>query len=383
MRVKKALAAVLLLTLVFCLTACGGGGTDAAGKDEVYTQAEALMNGGKYAEAAALYESLGDYKTASPKRDAAKQAKQARYQQATALEEAGDFAAAADIYGALGAYKGKGYDAAKAYKRTTLLYADALFAKGDYKAAAVVYESITGYENAGEQAINCRYTDAQTLLAAGRFDEAFDEFDRIKGTGDVRAIIAGSAELLAARERKYAVGSTVTFGRFEQDGNAKNGAEDIEWIVLARNGENALLLSRNALKCKQYSTNWTTMNWTNSTMRNFLNGDFYKTAFNAAEQAAMITDSAFTDLADPVFILSTSEAERYLKNGDLLCAASPAAAAEGVWTDGSGRCWWWLRDVREDRASLIRNNGTVENGGYYVNYGHAGARPVIMIDITR
>ena len=40
---------------------------------------------------------------------------------------------------------------------------------------------------------------------------------------------------------------TVLFGSYEQDGDAANGKEPIEWLVLARDGDKALLLSKYAL----------------------------------------------------------------------------------------------------------------------------------------
>ena len=47
----------------------------------------------------------------------------------------------------------------------------------------------------------------------------------------------------------YALGSIITMGTFEQDNDTSNGAEPIEWIVVQRLENKALLLSKNVLEC--------------------------------------------------------------------------------------------------------------------------------------
>ena len=48
------------------------------------------------------------------------------------------------------------------------------------------------------------------------------------------------------------VGDYVFFGHYEQDNNEENGKEEIEWLVLDRQGEDLLLLSLYGLDCQLY-----------------------------------------------------------------------------------------------------------------------------------
>ena len=80
------------------------------------------------------------------------------------------------------------------------------------------------------------------------------------------------------------VGDIITFGSYEQDNVSSNGKEPIEWIVLSNDGEKMLLLSKYALDCKQYNTEDTEITWENCTLRNWLNGSFYNTAFSEKEK---------------------------------------------------------------------------------------------------
>ena len=48
-------------------------------------------------------------------------------------------------------------------------------------------------------------------------------------------------------------GAVVMFGSYEQDNQPDNGAEPIEWLVLAQSEGKALLVSRYALDCQPYN----------------------------------------------------------------------------------------------------------------------------------
>ena len=75
------------------------------------------------------------------------------------------------------------------------------------------------------------------------------------------------------------VGSIVTFGHYEQDGNLDNGQEKIEWIVLDVQKERCLLLSRYCLDTKSYHSKGKNITWKDCTLRKWLNHDFLNTAF--------------------------------------------------------------------------------------------------------
>ena len=91
------------------------------------------------------------------------------------------------------------------------------------------------------------------------------------------------------------VGSWITFGSYEQNGDLSNGPEDLEWIVVEKKDGKALLLSRYAIDAKPYDAGDKDGNivrisgstWENCTLRKWLNDDFYKTAFSLAKRRAI------------------------------------------------------------------------------------------------
>ena len=80
------------------------------------------------------------------------------------------------------------------------------------------------------------------------------------------------------------MGDYVFFGAYEQDNNTSNGKENVEWLVLEIKDGKALVISKYALDCKQYNTSYTDVTWETSTLRKWLNNDFYNTACSETEK---------------------------------------------------------------------------------------------------
>ena len=88
-------------------------------------------------------------------------------------------------------------------------------------------------------------------------------------------------------------GDHFTFGSYEQDNYEANGPEPIEWRVLEVSGGSALAVSEDALDMRAYNNEWVNITWAECTLRGWLNGEFYATAFNEEEKGriAIVGDS--------------------------------------------------------------------------------------------
>ena len=82
----------------------------------------------------------------------------------------------------------------------------------------------------------------------------------------------------------YKVGDIIKFGHYEQDGNTSYGKEEIEWEVLKVESDRVLVVSKYALDCKPYNTEYTDVTWETCSLRQWLNSTFLNTAFSAEEQ---------------------------------------------------------------------------------------------------
>ncbi len=119
-------------------------------------------------------------------------------------------------------------------------------------------------------------------------------------------------------ERNVKQGDYIKFGSYYQNDN--NLKTSIEWLVLENTGNELLLVSRFALICRSYHDHHNPVIWKNCTLRKWLNGIFYNTAFSKEEQK-LIKISQIDNLIpneisnDKIFCLKDRHLEEFsLKN---------------------------------------------------------------------
>ena len=235
-------------------------------------------------------------------------------------------------------------------------------------------------------------------------------------SGPAAAFAEDTQEKAALKAEDFrTVGNIVTFGYYEQDNNADNGQEPIEWIVLDVDGNKALLLSKYGLEVKQYNTKYIRITWEKCTLRKWLNDEFISKAFTEEEQSAvLLTDvdnsqetshsryqaNSGNNTQDRVFCLSYAEANRYLgityedkNNVNARVAPTPYALARGAWVDknnltaeGKKAARWWLRSPgrHPNRASHILPTGAVRDNQCTAGsrlFGFGLARPAMWVDL--
>lgn len=94
---------------------------------------------------------------------------------------------------------------------------------------------------------------------------------------------------LAALEQAV-IGETVTFG------SCRNPAE---WTVLEKNGDSLLLLSRRAVGISRYNADSTDTTWEKSDIRQWLNGEYFESAFGTREKALILSTELDADADSP------------------------------------------------------------------------------------
>ena len=139
-----------------------------------------------------------------------------------------------------------------------------------------------------------RYRNAVALYDAGKYDEALAAFSGIKGYKDSaefieKCYIGGAGEEKYNAAKSIGIGDTYVFGTYEQDNDLSNGKEEIEWIVLDKEGMSLLLLSKYALVGREYHTPRMASTWETCNIRPWLNETFLNEAFSPEEQSRIIS----------------------------------------------------------------------------------------------
>ncbi len=173
-------------------------------------------------------------------------------------------------------------------------------------------------------------------------------------------------------EVSYNVGDIVYFGHYEQDNDLSNGQEPIEWIVLSVDDDNIRLLSKYALDavCYNETTDYN-LTWENSSIRQWLNIDFYYSAFSETEQKCIITsrvrmnyDDAVpgNDTYDKVFLLNTSDALAFFENDEARkCYPTEYAKIRGAYVDPnvSTTSYWHISSGGDEYPDFIGSDGYI------------------------
>ena len=191
-------------------------------------------------------------------------------------------------------------------------------------------------------------------------------------------------------------GDLVRFGHYEQDADLGNGAEAIEWRVLAVEEGRILVISRYGLDARPYEAEYGSTDWENCSLREWLNGYFFETAFSEQEQrkiqlTQVVNETrgedgadAGNDTQDHLFLLSYDESTSYFANitGKKAFATRFARGNGASVGERTGACWWWLRSPGSStyRAATIRTDGGAHDSGDRVSHGTGAVRPAMWID---
>ncbi|NHM13228.1 DUF6273 domain-containing protein [Xiamenia xianingshaonis] len=261
-------------------------------------------------------------------------------------------------------------------------------------------------------------------------DAAVDSADNTSATAQTEAASEENAEPAPLKE--------VTFGTYE--------GEPVTWLVLEEKDGASLLVSKDVLDARAYDdvdegVQWaetsprptTDVNWADSSMREWLNGEFLNAAFSSDEQGAIkeVTNtdtknnggrnaadfdsesySTAPESKDRVFLLSVAEARKYFADDAARVAfptdhAVEAGVYTGIATDESGAenaelsgaAAWWLRTngYYAGYEAVVTDDGYIHGDGYRINgevhdgyedhgteaseLGHNfGVRPCVWVD---
>ncbi|MBR4749296.1 MAG: hypothetical protein IK083_06990 [Abditibacteriota bacterium] len=196
---------------------------------------------------------------------------------------------------------------------------------------------------------------------------------------------------LAASDMSPAKKKTVTFGSYPQKTDQK---EPIEWVVLAVIPDRYMLLcSKRILECRPASDDpaGEPAQWETSSLRRWLNEDFYDEAFNEEEKGRIAAsrvpvsasgkETEFTE--DKVFVPCVNETRLpvyFFGPDSRKCAPTEFASDEGTSANpDAGFAAWWIRG--EKGAGLAQISPAGAPAGALTPA--AGARPFVWIKLTK
>lgn len=197
-------------------------------------------------------------------------------------------------------------------------------------------------------------------------------------------------------------GDVITMGTYEQDGNTKNGAEPIEWMILDEKDDRLLVISVKALETMVYDDTMGLSShiwWENCSLRKWLNKDFLSAAFSADEQKNILSTKLTTkdthgtfETKDQLFCLSIADLRQYFPtNESMMCKGTEVAKKANGSVGESGNVCWWLRNIlvsenwesmAYDSAAYVQNSPLYDinsKGCWLATRGVIAVRPAMWI----
>lgn len=210
---------------------------------------------------------------------------------------------------------------------------------------------------------------------------------------------------------------SVKFGAYPQSDVSGNKKDAIEWIVLDRQGNKALLYSKYILDCKCYNNLLKNVTWETCDIRKWLNDSFYNKAFDNSEKSQIENTNIDSAANDKVFLLSEEEVRKYFGNGikseygyqlgkNISTKGTDYAkkvtnldselssydnklwvynhsvenAGEHVkWSDGNSVYWLRSTGVAKSTTSRVNSSSYLYTDDFVVNSPLLGVRPAIWV----
>lgn len=319
-----------------------------------------------------------------------------KYNEALALVESKNYDEAIAIFEELSGYS----DSADKIRETKYKKAEDLVSNKEFDAAIEIFDKLGDYRDSKERVKDVKYKNvdqiAENYLTNKEYDKAIDAWNEVGNSEKVLNLLLNNPSLIT-------FGRKISFGAYEQDNDIGNGKENIEWVILSKEKNRVLLISDKALDCKQFNSGFANITWDNCSLRTWLNDDFLKEAFNAKEQAKILTVKVSADAnprfdtdpgketKDKVFLLSIKEAKKYFSNdNERACIPTAYAKEHGAYTSAvfmkndTNTCGWWLRSPGNEQcnAATVLSDGSIALYSNRVYEDNVSVRPAIWISLA-
>ncbi len=185
--------------------------------------------------------------------------------------------------------------------------------------------------------------------------------------------------------------------------------ERIKWRVLQKNEDTLFIMADSGLECKRYNNFNANTTWESCTIRNWLNNNFYHTAFSVEEQGSIVewdvvNEDNFeykteggNDTRDKVYFLSYGETKKFTygfcENPDIYSKSRYLQPSDYAYVKGvlvaitgnyAGNCYWWLRTPGCDTSSCvhIKEFGNIYSIGRNKYDTYVAVVPALHIDLS-
>lgn len=157
------------------------------------------------------------------------------------------------------------------------------------------------------------------------------------------------------RRANLSVGAHIFFGQYYL--SKESGLQPLEWQVISVNREQneVTLVTAKGIDCIPYTTDTSLCNWKQSNLREWLNGEFYNTAFTSNEKEKIKEcTSGFVRVMNQSEVCKSFTSEEQRKLLPTKYTLENGATTKDGKLNGQLTCWWWLQDGSVSRNGHIK-----------------------------
>lgn len=311
-----------------------------------YQKAQSLFESGDHDSAKALFKALNG------KWESKNYISQIDYIAAEKLLDSGDLEAAEKAFGALGGYS----DSTERVKEARYKSAAKLMANGDYQAAADEFADLGSYSDSHMQYCRAYYSMGQELTRLNKYGDAIAAF------GEAGSYSDAARQMTKVRNDWVRYAYSTKYAHFEFGHYYHYYYEDqslpIRWRVLSIENDMALVYAESPIDYLRFDNSDIYCTWQNSSLRRWLNGEFYETCFTASERAQIRTSvfetatgrlnyigTSGSGISDKIFLLNEQEAKKTPWAYGSLAKYSLTAYAQHKLPEDYGTLFNWGRDL--------------------------------------
>ena len=250
------------------------------------------------------------FKLAGIYSDASVRINETFYCEGTVLLTQGRYLAAAQAFSDAADYLDSKQKESEAY----YAYAEEKYAQEAYTEAADYFTLAGTYNDAPIKVQDCMYQNGLRAMQGHDMENAYRLLASARSYPPAASLLdtydfKEMAARFASRKAAFLPGRMVVLGNYVQYSSSQ-GKEPVEWQVLYREGNRALLTTRFILAAMPFGQS---ADYAGSDIRTFLNQTFSNDCFDALLSSALIPQVDLDN--DRVFLLSKEETELYLNNG--------------------------------------------------------------------
>lgn len=232
---------------------------------------------------------------------------------------------------------------------------------GSYDSAIKIYKKLGSFHDSDEKISEAQYKKGLRLMEEGSYKDALKAME---AAGEYKDSQKLKADIEKHIIKNSPVKSTVRLGKYD-------------WLILEMDNSRALLMKKTSIAGIPYNDSLKEVTWEESSLRAWLNSDFYNDSFSAEEQKNIVP----ADLQNPANASNGTEAGRGTMDYIFILSIEEAQKYKDIMPESDHNIWLRSPGSSLNKAAFISADKIIMENGYEVDSDKLAIRPVLWFSL--